>query len=344
MKKQAFTALFLVILTVGMVSTASAASSSDGEDSNVTVTITSTTALDVKPDNLAYNGVGVGNRTKVSTNGHGFEKLKIENTGSDDIQRIWTNTTYPTSNPFGSGVSASYDTGNFIQIRQNGTQGSASGDSSVFHFPQRVEFFESSTPLVNLGTFDDSETVNVGRIRLGDNEFYYALQQDGNTCNGGSATIRVGNVASTPTSLGTVDFSTGGNFVERGVTSTGNNYGVTQDDITFDLNNTQGVDSAESQTYDILTKCDVSSSPFDDGHIILSKYNIEAGGSDNLEGGTSANGTATTSIWKSVGTADNTQLNPGESFPVDVAVQIPRGVPAGQITQGTMTVFAQATQ
>lgn len=350
MKKHATiaTALFLAILTLGMVSTATAANSDNNETSQVDVEVTSETALDVKPDQLTYNQVSVGDRVNVTDNDHGYESLKVENTGSEEIREIWATSELPTDNPFGSGSDASgsnHISTNFLQIRPQAGITSYGGNHSTYHYVERVEFFQDSAPLVEYDssefTSDGSDTVQVGRIRTGNNEFYFALGYQGTNGCSSDAELRVANDATTPDSLGTTDFrnSNSGSWTNYSISSVSGSdgYGITGDSVSLDLKSTvDDLPEAETQTYDVMTKCDgLDQVSQNEAHILLNRYDIEAGGSDNLYDGA---GVASTSIY----TDGGADLAPGDSFGVDVAVQVPRGVPSGNIAAGTLRLFSQA--
>lgn len=350
MKKHTST-LAVVLLAlgtvIGMSATVTAADSNNTETSEVTVNITTETALDVKPDTLTYNDVSVGDRVEVSSNDHGYETIKIENTGSQEIREIWASSELPTNNPFGSADEAgtgNHISTNFLQIKPESGVG-IQGDSSTFHYVERAEFFQDSAPLVeyNLGEFGAGSYDNssVGRIRTGNNEFYFVLGYTGNSCN--AAELRVADTPTTPDSLGTTDFrdSNSGDWTAYAISSYSDGsdgYGITNTSVGLDLTSAVAdLGADETQTYDILAKCSnlASSEGIAEPHILLNKYDIEAGAASDLFDG---DGTTTTQIYREEGT----DLAPGSSFGVDVAVQVPRGVPAGTLTSGTLTLYSQA--
>ena len=344
MKKQArkvATTFALIALTVGMASTAAAEETNNTETSSVDVTVSSTTALDVKPDQLTYTGIEVGERATETDNDHGYTSIKVENTGSEAIDQVWMDTSFPDTNPFGEGDANLHDSANFLQVKPSNTSSYTSlrGDSDTFHYVQRAEFFQDTSPLVELDDFEYSGTEtegyneSVGRIRAGDNEFYFALAYDGNSC--AEADLRVGNTPVQPDTMGTNDFSNDNSDewtqYDISAANSGDSYGVTNDSVTLELANPD-----ENQTYDIMTKCsnfnpDNPSEP----HLMLTKYNIEAGGHTNLF---ENDGNTATQIWR---TSTN-DLEPGQSFATDIAVQVPRGVPAGSVSTGTLTVYSQS--
>lgn len=346
MKKHAST-LGLVLLAIatfiGMASTATAADVNDTETTNVTVTVNAETALDVKPDDLQYGSADVGTLVNVSDNG--FDAVKVENTGSEDIMQVWLETTKPSTNPFGQGDTGAHDSANFLKVKPRDANASEIvGDDTDYQYITRAEFFESDMPLIQTGDDWDSSGYGdflTGRLRFGDDEFNYVLAKstEGGTCNGGnspSAKIRIADTPNTPSALGTYDFSDdGSDYTEYNITEVGQTpYGVTQSTVTLTMSD------GDTEDYDLLTACNDggTAADFDEEHVLVNRYDIQAGESDDLQ---SSDGSTTEQIFRS-GTEAN-DLNPGQSFTLDIAVQVPRGVPAGQLSEGTMSILAQTS-
>ena len=344
MKKQAFTALFVAALTIGMASMVTAETADATETSDINVTVSAETALDVKPDQLDYTGVAVGDRKTETSNAINYTQLKVENTGSNDIQRIWADVSTPSSNPFGQGDANVHDSANFLQIAPYDPNGLAGlNGQDTFHYVERIEFFQERSPLVDIGSMNTTYSdVEVGRVRFGNNEFYFALGHDGSSCQ----EIRVANSPTVPDSLGTNDFSIANtaNWANYSMGASGDAaYQITNESVQFDLQNVEGINNAETHDYDIMATCGTgnlgSISGLDEEHLRLVRYNIDPNSVDNLVTG---NGEVSEAIWDTQGGAVSDQLHPGQSFSVNVSVQVPRGVPAGDITEGTMTVYSQA--
>lgn len=340
--------LLAIAMAIGMASTATAITDDDDETSDVNVTVQPETVLDVKPDQLDYTDVKVGERKDETSNDINYTKFKVENTGSNDIQRIWADSTYPSDNPFGSGTVTEHDAGNFLQIAPYDPDNLAGiSGSDTFHYIERVEFFQDSAPLVDIGGMNGTYSdVEVGRIRFGNNEFYYALGHDGA---GSCQEIRVADNPTVPSSLGTNDFSisNSGAWTNYTMSSSGaSGYEVTNESVTFDLDGSvDGISSGETQDYDILGTCgsdDLGSiSGLSEEHIRLVRYNIDPVDSSNLDDSDGGNGEVVEEIWDTSGSGSH--LNPGQSFSVNVSVMVPRGIPDGEVTEGTLTVYSQAT-
>lgn len=347
MKRQAIatisTAFFLMALTVGMASVGTAASfQNDTETSNVDVDVSAETALDVKPDQLTYTDVAVGDRDTETDDAVNYTQIKVENTGSNDIEKIWANVDTPTSNPFGTGTTTDHIATNFLQLNPYDPNGVAQlNNVSTYNYVERVEFFQEQSPLVELGSFDSSNPVEVGRVRFGNNEFYVALQTDGSgSCN----EMRVANSPTLPGSLGTNDFSdsNSGNYNSYTFRSAGaaSGYDLTNESVVFNLDDATGISGTETQEYDILAACDTSGADgISERHLKLTKWNIESGGADDLS---TNSDTAVNPLWDSEGDNEASQLHPGSSFAVDVSIMTPRGVPSGSLSTGTLSVYSQA--
>lgn len=346
MKKHASTlgiVLLALATVIGMASTVSAADVNDTETTNVTVTVNAETALDVKPDDLQYGSANVG--TLVNNSDRGFDAVKVENTGSEEIMQVWLETTKPSTNPFGQGSATAHDSANFLKVKpRDATPTAIVSDETDYHFITRAEFFEDKMPLIQTGSdwnsagFGDFLT---GRMRFGNDEFNYVLAKKdaASACTGSnnpSAKIRIADTPNTPSNLGTYDFSdSGSDYTEYNITTAGQTpYGITQSTVTLSM--TDG----DTEDYDILTACNNgnTAADFDEEHILLNRYDIQAGESDDLQ---TTDGSATEQIFRSSSTGND--LSPGSRFTLDVAVQVPRGVPAGTLSEGTMSILAQTS-
>ena len=340
-----FTALAVLALVLGMVSTVSA--DQTNSDNTVTANVTSTVALDVKPESLSYPGLEVGNLTDSSN--RSFDGVSIANIGSEYIDRVWIESTEPNTRPFASGNPKAYNAGNFLVAKpQNQTGLAVRGDYDTFHFINRREF-EGPSPPNFIEPADDGQLSNnvISGARFGDEWFFFDLMTttDGSSpaeavCSGGggtSANLRIGKVSHTTEDLGTYDFTSDGGpdgirWKEFDITSlnTGG-YGITNSTVTFDFR----AGSGTNQTYDILTGCKAAG--FQENHIVLSKYNVNYNETSDLY----TNGPGGTNYVFRASQTD-TMLTPGDSFTVDLGMRVPRGVSAGQVTDGTLTVFAQS--
>lgn len=323
------------------------------ESSQVTVNVAETIAVDVQPANLDYSNAVVGQRNTSSD--RGFNAIEIENTGSTNIDRLWLNNSVPVQDPFGTGTSSNYDAGNFIQI-QPASGEDLTGDTDDWHFINRKEYLWSSNAN---GNADDDvpefiqipgwTNYEVGQFRRGNESIYFAIQEgSSDTCNGGSAVIRVGNVSTTDNRLGTVDFtsSTEEGWVEYQTNSlTNSDYGFTttpgstmvsnQNGVALNWSTTKG-DTAEGDKpeYEVLMNCDPSS---EQPHVFRTRYNINALGADDL---TQESGSAVQYLIDQA--TESAEINPGGMRTLFTAVEIPEGVTEGGIGNGKLRVMMTA--
>lgn len=328
--------LLAIATVIGMASTATAATVNDTEETNVTVNVSAETALDVKPDTLDYDA-SVG--SLVNNSDRGFDAVKVENTGSEDIMEVWLETTKPSSDPFGQGSTSAHDSANMLKVKpRNNTPQEIRGDETDYHYITRAEFFEDDMPLIQTGSDWNSEGFSeflTGRVRFGNDEFNYVVATSG-TCDGSGspdAKLRVADTPNTPSSLGTYDFSDSGtDYTQYNVTSMSQSpYGITQSTVSFSMSD------GDTESYDVMTACSDGStaSSFSEEHVLVNRYDIQAGESTDLQ---ATDGSTTEQILRS--TTSNNDLFPGDSFTVDMAVQVPRGVPTGELSEGTMSILA----
>ncbi len=355
--KRKISAVLLAALVLGLVTSAASADSSSNND--LSANVTSTVAVDVKPEDLAYPSLSVGELQKTSN--RSFPGVEIVNTGSEYIDQVWLETSYPHTRPFGDGSASAHDAGNFMVVKpEDSPNANIQGDKNAYHYVNRKEFSDSDYPnFINTPPTDGSVTINgepvnnthVGQIRFGQQWFYYMIPTTtGDQCTGGTnqiSRIRVGTVPHTPDQMGTVDFTDDGldqttsgqdpakkwTSVEITQSDSNSAYGVAGD-VTFNFKSGVGTYNG-SQTYDILTACD-GASEFDTNHVVLNKYNIGFNSTVDL----AQNGVATTYLLDT--TVESSMLAPSQSFSLKTGMRVPRGTTAGQVDPGTLTVFANA--
>lgn len=330
--------------------TGAAASNDAVEDSNVNVTVTSDVAVDVHPTNLAFTDQAVGTQNNESD--QGFTSIDLLNTGSEYVSDVWMNVSKPSSDPFGSGSAAAYDSGNFFQVKPNNASELLSGNIDVYHYANRVEFIYPATNGAQVpsyiqwdGDIDGSSTsasnVYIGRFRAAEEAYNFVIHAPAGTCDGSEsstdqAMLRVADTPQTDTQVGTTDFtdSGGSDYTDYNITgsTSGGAYGVIEDDGDGTYTGLALAISSDelgdvTREYDVLTQCD-SGTP----QVIRTRYNVEAGDAGDL-----ANGPGVRSQYLLSGTTEGQQLPPGDSVTFDTAVEIPRGVAQGDVTEGDIT-------
>lgn len=149
-------------------------------------TTTAVISINVVQAGFTFSDISVGAISSGQT-------LTISNTGDQNISSIYIYVTNPSSDPIGTGNSASYDTGNFILFQNN--------TSSSF-FANHIEFNQSAPIYLTL----PSNSVSSGRFRVGYAEYFWALVP-GSGVNCTNGTLYIGNSVHNKTNIGDVDLS-----------------------------------------------------------------------------------------------------------------------------------------
>jgi len=270
-----------------------------------------------------------------------------------------------------------HDTGNFITLS---TETAFNGDYTqletgladvdTMHFLNRVEYSEETPPTyltLEEGLADEEDT-HVGRLRAGGVEYFYVLyDEDGEgTTTDDEWTLRIGNAPHTSSQLGTVDFSDDSEDYTQysdddvesdgDVEDGGDAYSRIEDFelVTFDVEDTgdsysgealidEGSVAGHGLTLEDEQVREYNLYPYagENSHVIRTKFNIDLNtpvsdsGADDPTESTSA---AQSPIF-TAGSSDN-QLQPGDSFPVDIGIQVPQGVDQDRLAEGTVTILA----
>ncbi|MCS7123321.1 MAG: hypothetical protein RMJ17_01975 [Candidatus Aenigmarchaeota archaeon] len=170
----------------------------------VSVNVNAVTAIDINPASFVF----VGNPGENVT----FQYFQIENIGSTNITAVYATVTTTTSNPYGTGITANYNSGEFVRI-DNTTNGN-------FYYVRNKNWNEAK-PLYVIAPAGWSEGDKAGaswgyfvRIRsvgleTNEGEEYFAITMNGtqNGCNPG--TVRIGKTPHTKSQTGTIDFNAG---------------------------------------------------------------------------------------------------------------------------------------
>lgn len=376
--------LAAVLFTVALVSGAAAqVTNTENQNTNVTVSVSDVTALDVRPSSLSYTGITPG--ADESSSDNGYEHIELENIGSARIGEIYAQGTMPTTQPFGTDATldaAPHNTGNFVTLslataNSENTSYDTSGLSGIEtpHYLNRVEYFEQEYPTY-IDVNDDSDNlvtsnidsgiteVNVGRLRVGGAEYFFAVYETSSDVG-----IRIGNTPHTSTQLGTTDltndgsdyttYDTGGDLTEgdgdvyiSGSTQLAS-FDTTTNEFTGQslisngsVDNTGALSDVETRTYDLLID---TTNEF----VMRTKFNVEP----EIPGGfnSSATGGEGPSNWDQASNVNKAReyildagtqsdaMQPGENFPINFGIQVPQGVDQNAIEDGTVTIFASST-
>ena len=356
MKKLASTisaVLLIAVLSVGLAAIGAAGQSS--EDSDVTVDVESTTEVDVRPTSLSYSDLEPGDEATSDEEADGFTAVEVENIGSESIEAVWAEATNPGANPFGTGDSEAYNTGNFITISTDTVQENSDdydmssditgGTSTNFHYANRYEFTQTPEPtyIQTIDPGDDGElqTISedvsgevgqhVGRFVEGDEWYYYTIYYDDDegagACDGNNAAeVWVGQDEHTNTELGTVDFTDEEQSEVIEVSEeAGDNIGTLSESVSL----------GDDLTYRLFAYCDDEND--EDSFTVRTRFNAvpeistDAVSSDlGIQDGAGA---------RAILLGDDA-LEPGAYFPIDTTVKLPNGVVADEIEEGTLTLRA----
>lgn len=342
--------LVLASILISISTTGLAITEDAKKNVSVNVSIASEVAVDVEPKTLVYSGASVG--TQYNQTDRQYRGVTIENTGSEYIDQIWINSSMPNSRPFGTGQASQYNAGNFLQVLPNMSSKDVTGaNAQSYLFVNRREYkiSESAVPSyivapesqITMEEGSNPAVVHVGRFRRGDEALWFVIatsSTDGGNddCDGSNTEeiIRIGDTPATPNQLGTVDFTDDGpdgepadwtEYEIETLTSSAE-YGHANASVTLPYQDA-------SPSYDLLTNCDGET------HMdaVRTKYAVDVLDTQDLT--TSAY--ASEFIIQAGNTAQN-MLLPGDTVPLEMAIEVPTGVAEGEVSQGTMTVFATA--
>lgn len=373
MNKKLTTISILVFLVLGMTFSGAAQSlegsnSPTGSDESqngsatINVSVTSTTAIDVKPESLDFSNLAVGTQTTTGTNsGNSFGSFELENIGSEYIDRVWIGGTAPDSNPFGTGNASQYDAGNFLQVKPSNSSSKSSirGNTSTYHYVNRYEYPNSWTGTTGeIPSYIQADPANayggasdsyVGRFRAGDEWYFYAIftgtSGSNDVCDGsGSAEMRLGDTPHSSSQFGTVNFEDAGtDYTTYEINSTSGSYGYTtggppaETGVRLEFTDSNG--KAFYREYDVLTLCDSGSKPVADApQTIRTRYNVQAGDVNDLTAGGEITDRAQF-LLDADSSSPDTMLLPGEGITVDTAIEVPQGVSQGSVQQGQITFY-----
>lgn len=394
MRKKLTIGVLAVAVTFGLMTTVSAQDSD--QDSDVEVNVSETVQLDARPSTLQYGqdgGQGIEPGALKETSDGGYEHIDIENIGSVPIDQVHAQATMPEESPFGidgdsENSDNSFDTGNFLIMSTDTADteySSLSGVNGISqnHYLNRVEYHEDNPPEYIftedgdiVGTSDNTlvssaSTTDVGRFRVGEAEYFYALytgNADGTTDDADEWVMRIGETPHTPDQLGTVDFRNPDNvdgevdYHEIEANSTNDVSGA--DIAQFQSKTFVGFDTSSSGDFDgqsLLDGSGVNSTAegdvsgtvqrnynlYIDGEndqVMRSSFNIEQQSPDyDGEGTGYITGEENTGDQQAIFSSNNDPLEPGMNFPIDVGIQLPNGVDRDRVDTGTITLIATET-
>lgn len=279
---------------------------------NITVQVGIKTIVVIDPDSLTWTG---GEAVEPGSEGI-VKAIQIENMGSTNISKLWANTSYEKSSPFGIGNASKYDAGNFIAISKT------NGSSDYFFFVNRVDYNETHQ---NIYLILPAGTSGFGRFRDGGNEYFWAVTPNTNCTDGN---FSIGKVPHTENQSGTVDLTncdntlvnpTGGQSCRSGSLSAitsgayAGNWGWA--DLYVGPN-------SDYNNYSVAVNADCNITMF-------YHWNMDAPGATD--------GSNTHAEYLS-----ESALYPGGAVIMYVKVKVPYGTAAGNVGKGFLTITAQS--
>lgn len=325
------TLLTLTILSLFLIIGTSITAAQDETESDLTVEIEEETIIDIQPDDLNYgtegNPIPPGDIGGPDEEQEDTGSLFIENLGSVDITNIWYETSSATDmvdDPFlGTGTN---DPSNFIALGRNEDDLETDGEYNA-QFVDRKEYVMDETDTDSFIFIDVEDGWNLGRFKITNQEFFYAIEEvaDGTNPDGVgfrmAETPRVVDTEGTGGQTGTTDFTNDGNDYQDLSLSAD---GVVQVEI-------QSTDPDGSEPIDpAVNYC--ASADFDDGDeapasVRFIQWNPKVPGCE-------ANGAEYGN--------EGTNLAPGDILTQDIRVFVPFGVPADDPLDGTLTILAES--
>ncbi len=299
--------LFVFILMVSIFThTDSGQAQYTGNDTiTISINISEKSMVDINPSNLSYGPLepgSVGDSTKENIGN--YSGIWIENIGSTNVTKIWFNSTYPASDPFGTGDPLSYDAGNMIVI--------ANGSAETYYFPNAVEYPRSDSDSLYVQTpvgFDFADGDIFGKFRNTSYEYFWAIDSDNGNCSG--RTFYYGGSPHTKEQMGDVNLDDG---TPAPLVLSVVSPGWSSASVLFP--NPGGANYCLSV-------------PDDCSKVIFHRWNADIPG-------------AGTSVCPGIGYFVNSTvrpLTPGNVTKGNINVYVPYGVPMGQIKNGLLTVY-----
>lgn len=325
----------IALVTIGFTATVTAQTDNLSDDSDVNVTVSAETSVDMDPESLVYGDVFPGDAQLEDDNN--ITRVQVENVGSNPVDRVYMSADTPTSNGFGTGDATNYLSSNFLEINVSDNAGFNFGGSiNAYDYPvfvNRKEYAEIND--LSYIFVEDEASWEYGRFRVGENEYFWALRNTTDISGTTDTVIRVGRTAHNQSSTGTQDFTNGGDgsrYDEYTITDTGTNTDIGTATNVLVGNNGEDITAtaANHREYDLVVKTSTTGNGV---YVVRSRFDTNSEGVDLSTGG------ASNYIFDS---ASGDRLQPGDSFQVGTSVRVPRGVAAGEVANGLLTVTVES--
>lgn len=270
----------------------------------IDVNVSKVAMVTVDPSSLSWINVSPGSVGDANYEVNGYDGIWIENIGSVNITYVWFNTSFPLSNPFGTGASTNYDAGNFVVLSPNAS-------AVPFHFVNRVEFNDlNRTGTMYVKTAGTPSFF--GRFRNASYEYFLELDAT-NYGNCSSGALYISDTPKTKDSSGDIDLKDNTPITVSPVLWNGELWGVAEVTI-------------GAQTYCVA---------FDEGcdYVIFNRWNADLPG---------VNTTYCPNVTGYMKDDSTKPIYPGEVWKVNIAIYVPYGVAYGVVKPGTLTVFVKS--
>ena len=242
------------------------------------------------------------------------------------------------------------------------------------HYVNRVEFFEENPPeYINPASTENS--FHIGRFREGDVEYFFQVNYNPSASDPSVNKIIIGGAPHTATQLGTTDFTSDGADKDELVTINSVSTDGTQSDaydyvdnairlVSFNTSEASydgsaliqsgstgslaseatssatGLAGSKVTEYGVFVapeEIDNGANPNDPAHIYRTRYGQ---GISSPTGNTTATSTTSGQVPLFDSGTEENQLQPGQNFPINIGVELPQGVDAQAIEEGSVSFFA----
>lgn len=268
------------------------------DDVEIDINITQSISIDVSPNSTSWVGLTVGETGTPND-------FIVTNVGSVNISSLSANITNDASNPYGTGDVNNYNAGEFILLNTS---------SSAFFYPNKRNWNESVPGDVTnpVDWTEGADTGYFGIIRTASDSdigesYYFFTNRTGvsGDCNTGSGVILIGNDPKTVTLEGSIDFTSGSEYTQ----------------VSLDSSGIGDIDAGTFNGYCVYVTADCS-------RATLFKWNADIDGSSGCDN----------DINFYTGT-----LTPGQTTIFWLEPKIPSGVPDVDVSQGLLTIKATAS-
>ncbi len=287
------------------------------------VNITQKTMVDINPSSLSWYDLEPGNDYNGTWEVNNYDNIWIENIGSVNITKIWLNNSYPPSRPFATGNPLAYDPANFIVIANN----SVNSPDSMFMYINRVEYEEDDPLYIKVpNTSLNLEGVIFGRFRNGSYEYFFEYTSSyPNNCSNGNFYINT-SAPKTQTDTGDVDLTDNTPITFTPVII--NTGGGVQDGKQYDV----GLISFNNGREQYCVFIPVACAPTGE-RVYFVRWNADF--------------LADPTVQTLCGNLNQGYLNkdpvaPGGFYKAWVRVRVPYGTATGDLSPGTITVYASS--